>query len=41
MEKERLGNVEFELEEINTLDVENLEDSKQTISGSFTTAICC
>lgn len=42
MEKERLGNVEMELEEINKLNTENTtEDSKQTISGQFTSAICC
>lgn len=42
MEKERLGNVELELEEINTLDTENnIEESRQTISGSLTSVICC
>lgn len=42
MEKERLGNVELELKEIDTLNAENnVEDSKQTIGGSFTSAICC
>lgn len=42
MEKERLGNVEQELKEIDTLNVENNEvESRQTISGAFTTIICC
>lgn len=42
MEKERLGNVELELKEIDTLNVENdIEESRQTISGQFTTVICC
>ena len=42
MKKERLGNVELELEEINKLNMEkNTEDSKQTFGGPLTSAICC
>lgn len=42
MKKEILGNVEMELKEIETLNMEsNTDESKQTIGGSFTSAICC
>lgn len=42
MEKERLGNVELELKEIDMLDTENnTEEARQTISGSLSSIICC
>ncbi len=42
MEKERLGNVELELKEIDALNIENnSEEARQTLGGSFTSVICC